>query len=94
MDGDALNGATTGVMMTDTMTTAEAAKKLGVTVRTVYMYIRRGRLERLPGTGRAARITRDSVECYAAERGQRARKPLAQLSERQQYRRKTKNERI
>jgi excisionase family DNA binding protein len=79
--------------MTDTtMTTAEVAKFLGVHVRTVYTYIRRGRLERVPGTNRTARITRDSVERYAAERGQRARKSLEELSERQQYRRRTKND--
>jgi excisionase family DNA binding protein len=77
--------------MTDTtMTTAEVAEFLGVRVHTVYTYIRRGRLERVPSTGRTARITRDSVERYAAERGQRARKPMEELSERQQYRRKTK----
>jgi excisionase family DNA binding protein len=72
--------------MTDTITIAEAAARLGVTVRAVYNCIRRGHLERVPGTGREARVTRASVERYAAEL--RNRKLFDELSERQRYRRK------
>jgi excisionase family DNA binding protein len=72
--------------MTDTLTISEASSLLGIHRSSVWQAIKRGRLERVPGTGREARVTRASVERYAAERGQR--KPFDELSERQQYRRK------
>jgi excisionase family DNA binding protein len=75
--------------MTDTITIAEAAALLGIHRSSIWQAIKRGRLERVPGTGREARVARASVERYAAER--RQRKPFDELSERQQYRRRAQH---
>jgi hypothetical protein len=49
--------------------------------------VQRGRLDAAPAVGNRGRVTLASVERYAAERKQRTRKPLEELSERQRYRR-------
>jgi excisionase family DNA binding protein len=74
-------------MTTDnTITISEAAALLGIKRGGVWQAIKRGRLERVPGTGREARVTRTSVERYASQR--RQRKSFAELSERQKARRR------
>jgi excisionase family DNA binding protein len=78
--------------MTDTLTYCEAAQILGVRPDYVRRLASRGRLTHADTPGGIAHVTRASVEAYAAERGQRARKPFNELSERQQYRRKRKND--
>jgi excisionase family DNA binding protein len=78
-------------MPDDTLTYSEAASILVVCTATVRKMVQRGKLEVVPTVGNRARVTRASVERYAAERGQRRRKPFAELSERQQYRRKKDN---
>jgi excisionase family DNA binding protein len=77
--------------MTDTLTYREAAEHLGVRPDYVRKLASRGRLTHADTPGGIAHVTRASVERYAAERGQRARKPFAELSERQQYRRRKKS---
>jgi excisionase family DNA binding protein len=74
--------------MTDTLTYREAAALLVVRPDYVRKLVQRGRLQAVPTVGNQGRVTRASVGRYAAERGQRTRKPFAELSERQQYRRK------
>jgi excisionase family DNA binding protein len=75
--------------MTDnTLTYREAAALLGIGPDFVRKLVQRGRLEAAPAVGNRGRVTRASVEAYAAQRGQRARKPLEELSERQRYRRR------
>jgi excisionase family DNA binding protein len=78
--------------MTDTLTYCEAAALLGVRPDYVRRLASRGKLTHADTPGGIARVTRISVERYATERGQRARKPLDQLSERQRYRRKKEGE--
>jgi excisionase family DNA binding protein len=75
-------------MNDDTLTYNEAASILVVCNAAVRKMVQRGKLEVVPTIGNQVRVTRASVERYAAERGQRQRKPFAELSERQQYRRK------
>lgn len=77
--------------MTDTLTYNEAAALLGVRPDYVRKLASRGRLTHADTPGGIAHVNRASVERYAAERGQRARKPFDELSERQRYRRKRKN---
>jgi excisionase family DNA binding protein len=78
-------------MTTDnTLTYQGAARHLGVRPDFVRKLVQRGRLDAAPAVGNRGRVTRASVERYAAERGQRARKPLEELSERQRYRRQKK----
>jgi excisionase family DNA binding protein len=77
--------------MNDTLTYNEAAALLGVRSDYVRKLVQRGRLQAVPTIGNQGRVTHASVERYAAERGQRARKPFTELSERQQYRRKKDN---
>jgi excisionase family DNA binding protein len=76
--------------MTDTLTYNEASALLNIRADFVRKLVQRGRLEAAPSIGHRGRVTRASVERYAAERGQRARKPLEELSERQRYRRQKK----
>jgi excisionase family DNA binding protein len=78
--------------MSDTLTYNEAASILDVRPDYVRRLVQRGRLQATPVVGNRGRVTRASVERYAAERGQRARKPLEELSERQQYRRRKERE--
>jgi excisionase family DNA binding protein len=75
-------------MPDENLTYHEAAALLVVCTATVRKLVQHGRLQAVPTVGNQGRVTRASVETYAAERGQRARKPFEQLSERQQYRRK------
>jgi excisionase family DNA binding protein len=75
-------------MSDDTLTYQEAATRLNIRPDFVRKLAQRGRLDAAPAVGNRGRVTRASVERYAAERGQRARKPLDQLSERQRYRRR------
>jgi excisionase family DNA binding protein len=76
--------------MTDTLTYREVSAYLNIRPDFVRKLVQRGRLEAAPAVGNRGRVTRASVERYAAERGQRARKPLEELSERQRYRRQKK----
>jgi excisionase family DNA binding protein len=78
-------------MLDDTLTYNEAAALLVVRPDYVRKLVQRGRLQAAPTVGNRGRVTRASVERYATERGQRTRKPFAELSERQQYRRKKDN---
>jgi excisionase family DNA binding protein len=80
-------------MPDDTITYREAASILVVCTATVRKLVQRGKLEAVPVVGNRGHVTRASVETYAAERGQRQRKPLEELSERQQYRRRKEGER-
>jgi excisionase family DNA binding protein len=77
-------------MSDDTLTYHEAAALLNIRPDFVRKLVQRGRLETAPAVGNRGRVTRASVERYAAERGQRALKPLEELSERQRYRRQKK----
>jgi excisionase family DNA binding protein len=77
--------------MTDTLTYNEAAALLGVRPDYVRKLASRGKLTHADTPGGIARVTRASVEAYAAERGQRARKPFDELSERQRYRRRERD---
>jgi excisionase family DNA binding protein len=80
-------------MTTDnTLTYREAAEHLCVRPDYVRRLVQHGKLEAAPVVGNRGRVTRASVENYDAERGQRARKPLEELSERQQYRRRKEGE--
>jgi excisionase family DNA binding protein len=79
-------------MPDDTLTYREAAALLVVRSDYVRKLVQRGRLQAAPTVGNRGRVTRASVERYAAERGQRARKPFAELSERQRYRRRKEGE--
>jgi excisionase family DNA binding protein len=78
-------------MPDENLTYHEAASILVVCTATVRKLVQRGHLQAVPTVGNRGRVTRASVEHYAAERGQRRRKPFAELSERQQYRRKKDN---
>jgi excisionase family DNA binding protein len=75
-------------MPDDTLTYREAAALLVVCNAAERKMVQRGKLEVVPTIGNQGRVTRASVERYAAERGQRQRKLFDELSERQQYRRK------
>jgi excisionase family DNA binding protein len=79
-------------MSDDTLTYREASALLNIRPDFVRKLVQRGRLEAAPAVGNRGRVTRASVERYAAERGQRARKPLEELSERQRYRRRREGE--
>ncbi len=48
--------------MSETIDAREAARLLGVQVRTLYAYVSRGQLESLPGPGRAKRYRRADIE--------------------------------
>ncbi len=48
--------------MAETIDARQAARLLGVQVRTLYAYVSRGRLESLPGPGRAKRYRRADIE--------------------------------
>jgi excisionase family DNA binding protein len=78
--------------MTETITYREAAALLSVRPDYVRKLVQRGRLQVVPTVGNQVRVTRASVERYAAERGQRVRKPFEELSERQRYRRRKEGE--
>jgi excisionase family DNA binding protein len=67
--------------MTDTLTYNEAAEHLDVRPDYVRRLVQHGKLQAAPAVGNRGRVTCASVERYATERGQRARKPLDQLSE-------------
>jgi excisionase family DNA binding protein len=71
----------------DTLTYRETSALLNIRPDFVRKLVQRGRLEAAPSVGNRGRVTRASVERYAAERKQRTRKPLEELSERQRYRR-------
>jgi excisionase family DNA binding protein len=71
----------------DTLTYREASALLNIRPDFVRTLVQRDRLEAAPSVGNRGRVTRASVERYAAERKQRTRKPLEELSERQRYRR-------
>ena len=60
-------------MPNDTLTTEQAAARLGVTVRYVYRLAQRGLLEAVPTTGHRLCFTRASVEKYKATRRPRGR---------------------
>jgi excisionase family DNA binding protein len=77
--------------MTDTLTYCEAAQILGVRPDYVRKLVQHSKLQTVPAVGNRGRVTRASVEAYAAERGQRARKPFDELSERQRYRRRERD---
>jgi excisionase family DNA binding protein len=75
-------------MTDDTITYREAAALLGVRSDYVRKLVQWGKLDAAPAVGNRGRVTRASVERYAAQRGQRQLKPLEELSERQRYRRR------
>jgi excisionase family DNA binding protein len=79
-------------MPDETLTYNEAAALLVVCNAAVRKMVQRGKLEVVPTIGNQVRVTRASVERYAAERGQRRRKPFEELSERQRYRRRKEGE--
>jgi excisionase family DNA binding protein len=79
-------------MPDNTLTYREAAALLGYSLDYVRKLVQRGKLEAAPATGNRGRVTRASVQAYAAERGQRKRKPLDQVGERQRYRRRKEGE--
>jgi excisionase family DNA binding protein len=81
-----------GVEGAETLTYREAAALLGYSLDYIRKLVQRGKLEAAPATGNRGRVTRASVEMYAAERGQRKRKTFAELGERQQYRRRKEGE--
>jgi excisionase family DNA binding protein len=75
-------------MPDDTLTYNEAASLLSVRPDYVRKLVQHGKLQAAPAVGNRGRVTRASVENYDAERNWRAQKPFAELSERQQYRRR------
>jgi excisionase family DNA binding protein len=75
-------------MPDDTLTYREAAALLNVRPDYVRKLVWRGKLQAAPAVGNRGHVTRASVENYDAERNWRAQKPLEELSERQQYRRR------
>jgi excisionase family DNA binding protein len=74
-------------MASDTLTYREVSALLNIRPDFVRKLVQRGRLDAAPAVGNRGRVTLASVERYAAERGQRPRLPLEELSERQRYRR-------
>ena len=75
--------------MSDTLTIPETAAHLGISEEHARRLARRGKLERVPTIDKAARVTRASVEAYAAQRQRgRPRQDIDEVGERQRQRRK------
>jgi excisionase family DNA binding protein len=79
-------------MPDNTLTYREAAALLGCSLDYIRKLVQRGKLEAAPAVGNRGRVTRASVEAYAVNRGQRKRKPISEVSERQRYRRRKEGE--
>jgi excisionase family DNA binding protein len=75
-------------MPDETITYQEAAEHLNIRPDYVRKLVQWGKLEAAPAVGNRGRVTRASVERYAAQRGRRQLKPIEELSERQRYRRR------